>query len=227
MKTKTEAKRQAILQAAAEVFRETGFERASMAEITSRIGGSKATVYNYFPSKESLFFEVMYQAKEVELETIIGALNPETDDLRQELLQFGQKLLAALYSPDAIAIRRLAIAESGQSDIGKVCFERSTAPIEKRVAEFLRKEMKRGSLRTADPGTAAVHLLSLLESEFLQRLLLGVIDSISAGAVARAVRRAVDVFLSGYGRNSTAAVVRRSKRRTGRTRPAPGTAVDG
>jgi len=225
MKTKTEAKRQKILKAAAEVFREAGFERASMSEIRARIGGSKATLYNYFPSKESLFFEVMYQAKETELDTIIGALNPETDDLRQELLKFGQKLLAVLYSPDAIAIRRLAIAESARSDIGKVCFERATAPVEKRVAEFLSKEMKRRSLRTADPLTAAMHLLSLLESEFLQRLLLGVIDSISTGSVTRAVRRAVDVFLSGYGRDSTAVV--RSKRRTGRARRRPRTAVGG
>ena len=40
MKTKTEAKRLAILKAAAEVFRQTGFERASMAEIQKRVGGS-------------------------------------------------------------------------------------------------------------------------------------------------------------------------------------------
>ena len=94
MKTKTESKRQAILKAAAEVFREVGFERASMSEIRARIGGSKATLYNYFPSKEKLFFEVMYQAKELELGAITAALNPDTDDLKQELLHFGQRLRA-------------------------------------------------------------------------------------------------------------------------------------
>ena len=54
MKTKTESKRQAIIQAAAEVFREVGFERASMSDIRERIGGSKLCD-NYFPSKESAF----------------------------------------------------------------------------------------------------------------------------------------------------------------------------
>ncbi len=93
MKTKTESKRQAILKAAADVFREVGFERASMSEIRARIGGSKATLYNYFPSKEKLFFEVMYQAKELELGTITAALNPDADDLKQELLHFGQRLV--------------------------------------------------------------------------------------------------------------------------------------
>ena len=200
MKTKTESKRRAILKAAAEVFREVGFERASMSEIRARVGGSKATLYNYFPSKEKLFFEVMYQAKELELGAITAALNPDAGDLKQELLHFGQKLVSALYSADAIAIRRLALAESRHSDIGKVVFEGSAVPIENRVAEFLRKGMRRGSLRTADPKTAAMHLLSLLESEFLQRMLLSVIDSVKPEAVRAAVRRAVDVFLSGYAR---------------------------
>lgn len=200
MKTKTESKRQAILKAAAEVFREVGFERASMSEIRERIGGSKATLYNYFPSKEKLFFEVMYQAKELELSAITAALNPDADDLKQELLHFGQTLLPALYSPEAVAIRRLAFAESRHSNIGKLVFEGSAVPIENRVAEFLRKGMKRGALRTADPKTAAMHLLSLLESEFLQRMLLSVIDSVKPEVIRAAVRRAVDVFLSGYNR---------------------------
>jgi AcrR family transcriptional regulator len=201
MKTKTEAKRQAILKAATEVFREVGFERASMSEIRSRIGGSKATLYNYFPSKEKLFFEVMYQAKELELGAITAALDADAADVKQELLQFGQRLLPALYSPEAIAIRRLAIAESGNSGIGKVVFEGSTVPIEKHVAEFLRKGMKRGVLRTAEPKTAAMHLLSLLESELLQRVLLGMMEAVKPDAIKGAVRRAVDVFLSGYGRS--------------------------
>jgi len=200
MKTKTEAKRLGILKAAAEVFREMGFERATMSEIRARIGGSKATLYNYFPSKEKLFFEVMYQAKELELDAIIGALNPDADDLRQELVHFGQKLLPVMYSPEGIAIRRLAIAESANSEIGKICFERATAPMEKQVAEFLKKGMKRGILRAGDPKTAAIHLLSLLESELLQRVLLGVMDSVKPDAFSGAVRRAVEVFLSGYAR---------------------------
>lgn len=201
MKTKTEAKRQAILKAAAEVFREVGFERASISEIRARIGGSKATLYNYFPSKEKLFFEVMYQSKELELGAITAALNADADDLKQELLHFGQKLVPALYSPEAIAMRRLAIAEFGHSNIGKVVFEGSAVPMEKQVAEFLRTAMKRGLLRTADPKTAAMHLLSLLESELLQRVLLGVMDSVKPGAVKGAVGRAVEVFLSGYQRS--------------------------
>ncbi len=200
MKKKTEAKRQAILKAAGDVFREMGFERTSMSDIRERVGGSKATLYSYFPSKETLFFEVMHDAKTVELEAITGALNPDADDLKQELIRFGQNFLTVVYSPEAVAVRRLAIAESKNSDIGKQSFERATSPIEKQVAEFLKKSMKRGALRMADSKVAAMHLLSLLEAELLQRVLLGVIDSVKPEAIAGAVRRAVEVFLSGYAR---------------------------
>lgn len=198
MKSKTEAKRQEILKAAADVFREVGYERATMSDIRERIGGSKATLYNYFPSKESLLLEVMHQARELELQTVVAALDPEAEDVRKELLRFGQALLAVLYSPETIATRRLSIAESRNSEIGRVSFERAVLPTEKRVAELLRAAMKRGALRTADPKIAAMHFLSLLESELLQRMLLGVMEAVKPEALASAARRAVTVFLSGY-----------------------------
>jgi AcrR family transcriptional regulator len=198
VKSKTEAKRQEILKAAAEVFREVGYERATMSDIRARIGGSKATLYNYFPSKESLLLEVMHHSRELELQAVVAALDPEAEDLRKELLRFGQEFLAVLYSPETIATRRLSIAESRHTEIGRVSFERAILPTEKRVAEFLRAAMKRGALRTADPKIAAMHCLSLLESELLQRMLLGVMEVVKPEALAGAARRAVAAFLSGY-----------------------------
>ena len=60
--------------------------------------------------------------------------------------------------------------------------------------------MKGGDLRTADPKTAAMQFLSLLESELLQRVLLGVATSVKPEALNSAARRTVETFLSGYGR---------------------------
>jgi AcrR family transcriptional regulator len=200
MKVKTEAKRQAILKAAGEVFQEVGFERASMSDIRARIGGSKATLYSYFPSKEKLFFEVMHQAKTHELEETVRSLNPAAEDLKRELLRFGQDFLTVLYSPEAIAVRHLTIAESRRSESGKLSFERAVLPLEKQVADFLKKMMKRGELRTADAKFAAIHFLSLLESELMQRALLGVLGPVKPEMISSSARRAVEVFMSGYQR---------------------------
>ncbi|WP_414058446.1 TetR/AcrR family transcriptional regulator [Rouxiella chamberiensis] len=59
MRTLTEARRQAIIDTATELFQEMGYERTSMNEVARRMGGSKATLYNYFASKEALFEKVV------------------------------------------------------------------------------------------------------------------------------------------------------------------------
>lgn len=54
MTVKTEARREAILQAAAEAFDARGFEAARMDDIARRAGVSKGTLYNYFENKDEL-----------------------------------------------------------------------------------------------------------------------------------------------------------------------------
>ena len=50
-----DARREAILDVAQDVFLDEGFAAASMSTIAARLGGSKGTLYNYFKSKEELF----------------------------------------------------------------------------------------------------------------------------------------------------------------------------
>ena len=51
MRVRKEEKRQEIVRIAAKLFEELGYERTSMSTIAARDGGSKATLYGYFPSK--------------------------------------------------------------------------------------------------------------------------------------------------------------------------------
>ena len=53
------ARREALLEAAEQVFAERGFAGATMAEIGSRAGYSAANLYNVFENKEALFSEVL------------------------------------------------------------------------------------------------------------------------------------------------------------------------
>src|ERR1700760_3697848 len=59
-------RRKAILAIARDVFLTEGYAAASMSAIASRLGGSKGTLYNYFPSKEALFAEFMRNECEAE-----------------------------------------------------------------------------------------------------------------------------------------------------------------
>lgn len=203
MKKKTETKSQAIVDIAAEVFREMGFERASMSEICRRVGGSKATIYNYFPSKELLFFEVMHQANESEFMAVHQALDHAAEDIGEALRHFGAGLLTFVYSPEVLAIRRLVLTHFGNSELGRTCFEMGPKRSMKEVSEFLCAAMAKGKLRQCDSGVATLHLRGLLESELLDSFIFQIDEKISPERIKGIVQRAVAVFMAAYGPVST------------------------
>lgn len=199
MRKKTESKRQAILDMAAELFRESGFERASMSELCSRVGGSKATIYNYFASKEELLFEVVVQATEAEFQATHEALDSTQQDITQALQNFGERFLALLYSPPVQAVRRLVVSEAGRSDLGRRCYEIGPARSMAEVAEFLQQAMRQGQLKQAEARVACLHLKALLEAEWLDRFMFHTLEAPSLEEIAATVRRAVAVFMAAYG----------------------------
>jgi len=199
MKKKTEAKRQTILDVAAQAFRELGFEGTSMSEICTRVGGSKATLYNYFPSKEELFSEVMFLSSEAEFEAAHNAIDPSTEDIADSLRHFGESFLAFLYSPNIRAQRHLAVSQSGRTELGRLVYERGVLRSENLIAEFLQAAMSRGKLRQADPQVATRHLYGLLESELLERFLFQILGEVGADEIKAVTARAIAVFMAAYG----------------------------
>jgi AcrR family transcriptional regulator len=55
--TKKLATRQQIAEVAMRLFVQRGFERVTVAEVAADAGVSEKTVFNYFPTKEDLFFD--------------------------------------------------------------------------------------------------------------------------------------------------------------------------
>jgi AcrR family transcriptional regulator len=199
VRTKSAARRQAILDMAAAVFQEAGFERASIATICKRLGYSKATLYNYFASKEELFSAVVFDATEAEFEATLKALDPSIDDMTEALENFGRRFLALLYSPQVQAVRRLMASEAGRSDLGRKCFELGPARSESEVARVLQEAMAAGKLRRAEPRIAGHHLRGLLESEWFERFLFHTVTELTPLEVAATVHRAVAAFMAAYG----------------------------
>ena len=202
MKKKTEARRQAIVDVAAEVFRELGFERASMAEICRRVGFSSATLYNYFASKEMLFYEVMYEANEAEFQTVHELLNHSTEDIADALRHFGERFITLVYSPDIMAVRRLVTASFGHGEFSRNCFEQGPKRSTNDLSAFLLEAMKKGTLRQCDPVVATLHLRGLLESELLDTFIFQIEGDISPERIKGIVGRAVAVFMAAYGPSS-------------------------
>lgn len=198
MRSKSETRRTAILQAAAEVFTEAGFERASMEDIRLRVGYSKATLYSYFSSKDELFLDVLLAATEAEFLATHAALDQDVDDIRKSLFSFGARLLTLLYVSQLSGLRRLVVSEAGRSELGKKCFEIGPQRSQTVVANFLHKAMTKRKLRRADPHIAALHLLSLLESEWIYRFMFQTLETPSEKEITASTERAIAVFMAAY-----------------------------
>ncbi len=195
MRVKTDERRQGILDAAGGIFRELGFGRASMAAISAKVGGSKATLYNYFKSKEELFAAVMFDAMEEQGQQVLDLLDPSDSDLRGVLERFGVAYLGMLLGAEALANTRIAIAEAESSKLGAKLYDLGPRPFWEAVTAYIEKLMSRGALITARPRLAALHLQGLLEAGVMEPALFGVEPLLERGG---GVRAAVDFFLRGY-----------------------------
>lgn len=197
MRQKTDAKRQALLAAARHVFHEQGFADATMAAVSARAGGSKATLYRYFNSKADLFVAVMFDAVFEHANDVFDALRP-SGDLRRTLERFGASLLAISLSDEALSVRRNSIAEGFKSGLGDRLYQRS-AVLWSRMASFLADEMAAGRLRTEEPWMVAMHLRGLLESDLINRALIGAAVDASPRTLRRQAQSAVEALLRAYG----------------------------
>lgn len=197
MRVKCEARRQNIVEVASEVFREFGFEAASMSEIATRVGGSKATLYSYFSSKEELFVAVVRYFAETHMHEIFARLDAQAD-LASTLQDFGERFLNQISQPEMLGFYRSLMAEAGKSDVGRLFYERGPLEGLQLLATFMQRAMALGKLREEDKTVAAQHFLSLLRAETLEQLQLGVLGSIPAADIAPIVTRAVGVFLRAY-----------------------------
>jgi AcrR family transcriptional regulator len=129
---KKEQTRQAIAETAWRLFAERGYDRVSVAEIARAAQVAEATVFNYFPTKEDLFYSRL-EAFGDQLVEAIGARSPGEpalaafgrfmlgsggwlrqaeagDTAAMDRLRTVNRLIAA--SPDLQAREQLAIARS-------------------------------------------------------------------------------------------------------------------
>lgn len=196
MRVKSEARRQAILDVAAEVFREHGFEQTSMAEISARLGGSKAMLYSYFPSKEALFLEVVHRFAESFMRGLFSELDPAAD-VSASLHSFGECFVEFIGDPKMILVLRVMYAEAGRTGAGREFYERGQCEGVGQLAGYLAQCIALGKLRPCQAQVAAQHLLAMLMAETVSPLLAGA-DAAALPPTVDAVARAVEAFLRAY-----------------------------
>ena len=191
-------RRGAIIAVARRSFLEKGYAATTMSSIAADLGGSKGTLWSYFPSKEELFAAVLRNATETYHASLAQLLDSH-GELESTLMRFGHDLLRKVTSPEAIALHRLVAAEASRfPEMGAIFFELAPLHTRSLLAHFLEGEMDRGELRRADPQLAARTLIVLALSGCHQQMMWGNSEPPTPTQIDADVTFAVDCFLRAY-----------------------------
>ena len=193
-------KRRQILDGAVSVFRRTGFDAASMADVAAEAGVSKATLYVYYPSKEQLFAAVVSEERDRSIKQILEALDPSLP-AREALSRFGQMMVQILGRPHVIQAHRIVIGVCERMpDIGQQMYDEGPRRVSRALKTYLETRIVAGELQIEDMELAIFQFLELCQASLIRPRLYGSLDTPVADAEAeRVVKGAVDMFLSHYG----------------------------
>jgi AcrR family transcriptional regulator len=194
-------RRARILQVARDVFFEVGYAGASMSMISTRLGGSKATLYAYFNSKEDLFGAIIRDRCEVMAGLFQAHIG--TDDLRQSLRSVARQLMEVILSDWATRTFQLVIEESRRNpELSRLFNEAIEANGKQTMKALLQTAQDKGQIKAEDIGEATVILKSLLFGDIHFKRLLNM-PSPSTEQVHKHIDRAIDVFMHYYGLDKT------------------------
>lgn len=201
MRKLTDEKRNAILAAASAVFQEFGYERASMNEVAKRAGGSKATLYNYFPSKEALFESVVRTYSTHYLTQAASGLAGEAAvglSLEEKLTAFGRRMLSVLTTDSqAMQLYRIVVGEAGHSDIGELFHESGVRESMNALTLLMQTAIAEGALSDSSAELRARQFTALLKAEVDELLLKKEVEALSADRIEEMVLAAVTFFVKG------------------------------
>lgn len=191
-------RRQGILDVAARSFMDNGYAGTTMSGIAAALGGSKGTLWSYFPSKETLFAAVLDRMTTHYRQRLQQILDPG-EEVADTLRHFCVSLLEKVTSPEAIALHRLVASEAGRfPEMGLIFYQHAPLQTRSKLAAYIAGAVERGQLRTNDPAMAARALMTLAMSGCHQQLVWGLIDTATADLILADAGFATDMFMRAH-----------------------------
>lgn len=193
-----DARREAILDVARDIFLAEGFAAASMSMIAAKLGGSKGTLYNYFKSKDELFAAYVTRHCMWQSEAMFGDLRAR-GDIESSLIALGTSYLKLVLSDFSQANFRLIVAEAQRwPEVGRIFYESGPMNGVSRLAGFLEDAAARGQLRVDDPIRAAQQFLGLC-NHLQKARQCNYMPEPTDEQIAVEVNAAVKTFMSAFG----------------------------
>lgn len=147
-----EAKRQAVLQAAAQLFNERGFHATSLDDIAARLHVSKPTLYYYVKNKDEILLQCVSQGLEMTLQGIEASRQAggnAVDQLRA-CMQVYTDIVMQPFGMCLIRVGDEEVPEPSRSELRRLKSE-----IDHAFRRLVAQGVREGSLAPCDPKMTA------------------------------------------------------------------------
>lgn len=192
-------KRRAIVDAAIEVFLESGYGAATMDAVVERVGGSKSTIYGFFGSKEGLFAAIIQEVVG-EIVKPLPVFDDTESDVETVLFDTAFRHMSVVLSDRHIALVRIVAAEMHRfPELGRAYYAAGPGRGHASLEAYLRDQTQRAKLAVDDPRRAAEMFYGMLLHKATLQRLNGVLPPPTEAEVALASRATVDLFLKIHG----------------------------
>jgi TetR/AcrR family transcriptional repressor of mexJK operon len=183
-----------ILDAATHLFLSLGYGATSIQAVARRARVSKRTFYHRFHDKPALFVAVVHR--------IIDGLRPPADvplldgDLQEILRRLAGLILRAALSPQAIALNRMIVAQSGRFPKLAAATAGATEEAIRLIAGILEGEVRAKKLALDNPTFAAQQFLYMVIA-VPQRRAMGFGAPMTSAEIDAWAGDVVNLFLNG------------------------------
>lgn len=159
-----EVTRERILEAAAEVLAQRGYDSANLDEIARRSGASKGAIYFHFPSKEELALRLVQQLSDRLIDKVRRSISSEPPSHRRLALAV-QALVETFGRKRALGqLLLINIVGHGRS------LDRKFMPVRRKFQDFIREEL--------DAAVRAGALSEDVDTELASQVWLGALHEV-------------------------------------------------
>ena len=188
-----------ILDAAAKVFLERGFEGASVDEIADVARAGKPTIYARFPGKEALFTAVMTRSVR-EITRSFESIAPTGATIEERLASIAIAILRKVLVADMVGLIRAAVAEARRfpdlaASVRRMAQERGSEAVAHLLGEIAESD-KLSALAADRRDATARHFLQMILLPMLMRALFGERLTALRAEIAPHVAQTVAFFLA-------------------------------
>lgn len=199
-----ERRRDALLAAARAVFLEAGYEGASIEAVMRRVGGSKASLYRYFGSKEGLFGDII-EAGCSDFMRGFKVPKQADDDVAATLTEIARRFVTVFLDAERRELFRIMIAEMPRFPaLAQRFYENGPARARKLLGDYFQRQHDAGRLHCPDPEFAAVQFIEMVKAAPQHRAMLGLTPFLPGRDLEQHIAGVVDLFLHGCARAPTA-----------------------